>query len=86
MPITATFRHGLLTALTITNATLANGNTLNVATNPSVSPTNALFVQGSISSAGSQIASFTTDAFGDGILTVTASGKQYVIADWHVIR
>jgi hypothetical protein len=86
LPITATFRHGLLAALTIANATLANGDTLNVATNPSVLPTNALFVQGTVSNGSTQIASFSVDAFGDGLLTVTSSGKQYVITDWHVVR
>lgn len=86
LPITATFRHGLLTELTIANATLANGDTLNVATNPSVLPTNALFVQGTVSNGSTQIATFSVDAFGDGLLTVTSSGKRYAITDWHVAR
>lgn len=86
LPISATYASGLLLNLTITNATLANGNTLNVTTNSSVSPTSNLFVNGVVSNAGTQIATFNVDAFGDGTLTVTKSGAQYVITDWHVVK
>ncbi|HEY9085876.1 MAG TPA: hypothetical protein VIN40_08105, partial [Candidatus Tyrphobacter sp.] len=87
IPITATFKQGLLVGLTITNAHLANRTTLNVTTNAGVSPTNADFISGTVaSSGGTTLATFTTDAFGDGTLTVTSTGKQYVITDWHVVR
>ncbi|MEO6913236.1 MAG: hypothetical protein ABI182_04355 [Candidatus Baltobacteraceae bacterium] len=86
LPISATYKSGLLTNLTITNGTLANGNTLNVTTNTSVSPTSNLFINGVVSNAGTQIATFNVDAFGDGTLTVTKSGAQYVITDWHVVK
>ncbi len=86
IPVTTTFNRGVLTNLTVTNATLANGNTLNVSTNSSVSPTSDQFVTGIVSNGGAQIATFNVDAFGDGTLTVTPSGAQYVMTDWHVIK
>ncbi|HTV92208.1 MAG TPA: hypothetical protein VMG98_05790 [Verrucomicrobiae bacterium] len=86
IPVTATYLHGELTSLTVTNATLADGNTLSVTTNSNVSPTNSNFVTGTITSSGSPIATFAVDCFGDGTLTMTASGKQYVIDDWHVVK
>jgi hypothetical protein len=86
IPISTTFLHGELTNLTVANASLANGNTLNVATNSSVSPTSANFITGNVASGGTQIATFAVDCFGDGTLTVSSSGAQYVIQDWHVIH
>lgn len=86
IPVSATFNRGLLTNLTVTNAQLASGNTLNVSTNSSVQPQNTQFITGTISNSGSQIATFAVDAFGDGTLTVTSSGAQYVISDWHVVK
>ena len=86
IPIVATYKLGLLQNLTVTNASLANGNTLNVTTNTSVQPQNSLFINGVISNSGSTVATFNTDAFGDGTLTIASSGKQFVITDWHVVR
>ena len=86
IPTTATYKSGLLVGLTIANATLANGTTLNVTTNTGVSPMSNLFITGVISSAGASIATFTVDAFGDGTLTMRAGGTQYVITDWHVVK
>jgi hypothetical protein len=86
IPVTATYLHGELTSLTVTNASLASGNTLNVTTNSNVSPTNSNFITGTISSSSSQVATFAVDCFGDGTLTVTASGAQFVIDDWHVVK
>jgi hypothetical protein len=86
IPVTATYLHGELTSLTVTNAALAGGNTLNVTTNSNVSPTNANFITGTIAGSSSQIATFAVDCFGDGTLTITASGSQYVIDDWHVVK
>jgi hypothetical protein len=86
IPVTATYMHGELTSLSVTNATLASGNTLNVNTNSNVSPTNANFITGTIAGTSGQIATFAVDCFGDGTLTVTSSGAQYVIDDWHVVK
>lgn len=86
IPVSTTFLHGELVNLTVTNATLANGDTLNVSTNSGVSPTNSQFITGALTSGSTQIATFAVDCFGDGTLTVTASGAQYVIDDWHVVK
>lgn len=86
IPVSATYKSGILQNLTVTNATLANGNTLNVTTNSSVAPTASGFITGVVSHNGTQIATFSVDAFGDGTLTVTASGAQYVLTDWHVVK
>jgi hypothetical protein len=86
IPITTTYTNGELTGLTVTNASLANGNTLNVTTNTSVSPSNTQFITGIVSSGSTQIATFNANTFGSGVLTVTSNGAQFVIDDWHVIR
>lgn len=86
IPVTATFLHGELTNLAISGATLPSGNTLNVTTNTSVSPTNSQFIVGTVSNGTTQIATFAVDTFGDGTLTVTSSGTQFVITDWHVVK
>jgi hypothetical protein len=86
IPVVATFKAGLLVNLSITNAQLANGNALNVTTNTSVPPTSNLFITGIVSNGSTQIATFNVNAFGDGTLTITSSGTQYVINDWHVVK
>lgn len=86
IPVTVTFDHGLLTSLAVTNAQLASGNTLDVTTNSGVQPQNAQFITGIISNSGAQVATFAVNAFGDGTLTVTSSGTQYVMSDWHVVK
>lgn len=86
LPIQATFLHGVLTNLTIGNATLSNGDTLSVQTNAGVSPANEHFISGTLSKSGTAIATFNVDAFGDGTLVVTASGTAYQIDDWHVVK
>lgn len=86
LPVSATFTHGILTNLTIQNATLANGDTLNVQTNSGVQPGDSHFISGTLAKSGTQVATFNVDAFGDGVLVVTASGKQYQIEDWHVVK
>lgn len=86
IPVTATYNHGVLSNLSIVNAQLASGATLNVTTNSAVGPAASGYITGSITKSGTQTATFAVDAFGNGTLTVTASGAQYVITDWHVVR
>jgi hypothetical protein len=86
IPVSITFKGGWLVDLTVSNATLSNGDTLDVTTNASLPPANSDFISGTISSGTTQIATFDVDAFGDGTLTITSSGTQYVIDDWHVVR
>jgi len=85
IPVSATFKQGVLQNLTVTNATLANGNTLNVVTNSSQPPSSDLFITGTITNGSSPVATFNVDAWGDGTLT-TSTGAQFVITDWHVIK
>jgi hypothetical protein len=86
IPISATFSHGILTTLTVTNASLVNGDTLNVQTNSGVSSADPHFISGTLAKNGTTVANFNVDAFGDGVLVVAASGKQYQIEDWHVVK
>lgn len=86
IPVSATFSRGVLTNLTITNATLLNGDTLNVTTSSTLPPPDPHFISGTLAKNGSTVATFNVNAFGDGVLTVTATGTQYVINDWHVVR
>ncbi|HZT14173.1 MAG TPA: hypothetical protein VFA29_15340, partial [Candidatus Baltobacteraceae bacterium] len=87
LPIATTFKNGLLTNMTITNAVLANGDTLNVQTNTNTPPANQGFISGAVgSSNGTQLATFALNEFGDGTLNVIASGNTYTIVDWHVVK
>ena len=86
IPIQATYNHGVLMNLTISNASLSNGDTLNVQTNSGVAPGDEHFISGTLSKSGTAIAGFNVNAFGDGTLVVAASGKAYDIEDWHVVK
>ena len=87
IPVSATFNHGVLSNLTIQNAVLVNGDTLNVQTNAGVPPSDPHFISGTLTNnSGVQVSTFNTDAFGDGVLIVAATGKQYQIEDWHVVK
>ncbi len=86
IPISATYTHGILTNLTVTNASLVNGDTLNIQTNSGVSPGDQHFISGTLSNNGNAVSNFNVDAFGDGVLVVLAGGKQYQIEDWHVVN
>lgn len=86
LPIAATYNHGILTSLTIANATLSNGDTLNVQTNSGVAPSDSHFISGTLAKNGATIAAFNVNAFGDGVLIVASSGAQRKIEDWHVVK
>ena len=86
LPIQATYTYGVLTNLSISNASLANGDTLNVQTNTGISPGDEHFISGTLAKGGSSIAQFNVNAFGDGTLVVTASGTAYQMEDWHVVK
>jgi hypothetical protein len=73
---------GNLVAVSLTG-TLPGGNTLAVSS--STAANGAVTVNGTITSpGGAQVATFTTDASGNGILTL-ANGTQVPIVDWHVV-
>jgi hypothetical protein len=78
IPVTATYTNGVLTALSISNATLSNGAALSVSATGS-----PLQINGTETMGGSTFATFTVDAFGDGSLTLS-TGNQFAITDWHV--
>jgi len=86
IPITVTFLNGWISNLTVTNATLSSGDTLNVTTNSSVSPTNSNFITGTVNNGSATVATFDVNTFGDGTLTSTKTGNQFVITDWNVVR
>ncbi len=86
IPITVTFDDGIISDLSISNATLHNGDTLNVATNVHALPASANFINGTITSGSTTVATFNVNAFGHGVLTVTKTGAQFVIVDWHVVN
>jgi hypothetical protein len=87
LPMSTTFSNGLLTNLTIANAVLGNGDTLNVQTNANTQPSSQGFITGAVgSSNGGQLATFALNEFGDGTLSVIASGSTYTIVDWHVVK
>jgi hypothetical protein len=86
IPVSVTYLSGVISNLTIANATLSNGDTLNVTTSASAPPSSSTFIQGVVTSGSTQIATFAVDAFGDGTLTVTSTGAQFVITDWQVVR
>ncbi len=81
IPIAVAFERGQLTNLSVANGRFASGNSLQVTT----ANRQPVRVTGLISNGHTQVASFHTDATGDGTLTITSTGAQYVIADWVVV-
>jgi hypothetical protein len=86
IPTVATYKLGLLVSLSVTGATLANGNTLNITTNSGVAPTSSLFITGIIGNGSTPIATLNVNAFGDGTLTMASAGTVYTVTDWHVVK
>lgn len=81
IPVTLTFRHGALWSLIVANAKFDDGQTLDVATVLNHGVPN---VSGTIGDNGVALATFRANGAGDGRLTITSSGAQYVISDWVV--
>ncbi|HET7815641.1 MAG TPA: hypothetical protein VFL13_14865 [Candidatus Baltobacteraceae bacterium] len=86
IPISATYKQGILSNLTISNASLVNGDTLNVTTNSSLPPSDPHFISGTLTNGSNNVSTFNVDAFGDGTLVVAKNGKAYQIVDWHVVK
>lgn len=82
MPISMEFRRGELVNLSVVNARFASGDTLAVTTRGDRESTH---VRGIIMNGRIQVATFRTNASGDGTLTITSSGAQYTIGDWIVV-
>jgi hypothetical protein len=86
IPISITFYHGVIRNLSVVNASLASGYTLNVKTNTAKWPANSSFINGTVTSGTTTVAIFNVNAFGNGTLTVATTGNQFPIADWNVVR
>jgi hypothetical protein len=82
IPISVTFRRGQLWSLSVSNAKFSNGESLEAT---SENNRQGVSVSGVITNERSQMATFRTDAGGDGTLTITSTGAQYVIANWVVV-
>jgi hypothetical protein len=73
---------GVLESVNLTG-TLLNGDS--IAVTSSLDANGNITVTGTISNGSATVATFTADANGDGILTITSTGAQVPIVDWHVI-
>jgi hypothetical protein len=82
IPISMAFHHGELANLSVAGAKFANGETLGVTTASDRQPVE---INGVIANGRTQVATFRTDADGNGTLTITSTGAQYIISDWIVI-
>lgn len=87
MPIRATFRRGTLAALTVTGAAFAGGYTLDAYTKTGTGNDFAdVTVRGTLRNGRVHVATLTADRFGNGALGLTATGTQYRLVDWTVVR
>ncbi len=84
IPISVTFRRGLLIGISVAHAKVGS-ETLDVTTALNRPRADGDYVHGIIKGARTELASFHTDGFGDGTLTITSSGAQYVVRDWIVV-
>lgn len=85
VPLVATFADGRLGDLSVSDATLPNGDTLNVTTNTHKFPGNPNFINGTISDGGADVAKFGLDAFGNGQLILPGHG-EFKMVDWMVVQ
>ena len=82
IPVSLAFRRAELSNLSVAGARFANGDRLVVTTQSDRRPVQ---VDGAIADGRTQLATFRTDTQGNGTLTITSTGAQYVIADWIVV-
>ena len=85
MPISVEFDRGILWSLSVRNARLPNGDTLNLRT---VGHQRARhdYIVGRLTNGQTPIATLSLNGFGNGELTVTSTGAQYKIVDWMVVQ
>lgn len=84
IPISVTFRRGLLVGISVAHARVGS-DTLDVTTATYRPRADGAYVRGVIKGDRTQIATLHTDGFGNGTLTITSSGAQYIIRDWTVV-
>ncbi|MBV8530367.1 MAG: hypothetical protein JO104_03545 [Candidatus Eremiobacteraeota bacterium] len=82
IPIAMAFRRGELWALTVSDAKFSDGARLSVTTKAGRQPAQ---ITGIITKGRTGVATFHTNAAGNGALTITSTGAQYIIADWIVV-
>jgi hypothetical protein len=82
IPITLAFHHGALSNLSVTHAAFANGESLDAS---AAASRQSVEIHGIVRNGRTQVATFRTAGSGDGTLTITSTGAQYVIADWIVV-
>ena len=80
IPIAMAFRRGELFNLSVASGRFASGDSLDVTT----TSRQPVQVNGVIATGRTQLATFRTNAAGNGKLTITSTGAQYVVADWIV--
>jgi hypothetical protein len=80
IPIMLTYRHGTLWSISVSDARFAGGESLDVA----MSFGRPQSITGTIANGSTELATFHTNASGEGTLTITSTGAQYAIADWIV--
>ena len=84
--MTVTFKDGAVESLSASRVSVSGGYAMTMNSNPGVQPTSPNFISGTISHSGSEVATFNVNTFGDGVLTVTKTGKQFAIVSWTVVR
>lgn len=82
IPLSMAFRRGELVNLSVVNGHFASGDSLQVTTR---SDRQGMQVNGAVANGRTQVATLRANAHGDGTLTITSTGAQYVIADWVVV-
>jgi hypothetical protein len=82
IPISMAFHRGELSSISVANGTFANGESLDVT---SAANRQSIEVDGVVRNSRTSLATFRTNAFGNGTLTITSTGAQYVISDWIVV-
>lgn len=82
LPVSMAFINGRLANLSVVNGRFANGESLEVTTPANRQP---LQVLGSIARGHTRVASLRVNASGNGTLTITSTGAQYVVGDWIVV-
>ncbi|MGA8474372.1 MAG: hypothetical protein WB681_04820 [Candidatus Cybelea sp.] len=82
IPISMAFHRGALSSISVANGTFANGESLDVT---SAANRQSIEVGGIIHNGRTKVATFRTNASGNGTLTITSTGAQYVISDWIVV-
>jgi hypothetical protein len=84
--LTVTFDNGWMQSLSVSRTSLSGGYSLTASSNAGVWPTSSNFITGTVSRAGTTVATFSVNAAGDGTLAVTATGARYYVAGWTVVR